>query len=73
LNGLAEVHPEPLGEVGYPIVPRQQKSNQPVKRKSLLDPYIGNIEAWLSEDIAFTGTWIYDRLTNMDSEAAMRS
>ena len=35
------------------------------KRKSLLDPYIGNIEAWLSEDIFYTGTWIYDRLSNM--------
>ena len=35
------------------------------RRKSLLDPYIGNIEAWLSEDIAYAGTWIYDRLSNM--------
>ena len=35
------------------------------KRKSLLDPYIGNIDAWLSEDIFYTGTWIYDRLSNM--------
>ena len=32
------------------------------KRKSLLDPYIGNIESWLSGDIAFGGTLIYDRL-----------
>jgi len=35
------------------------------KRKSLLDPYVGNIEAWLKEDFDYTGTWIYDRLTNM--------
>ena len=46
-----------------PEFPDSQKRK--VKRKSLLDPYIGNIEAWLSEDIAYTGTWIYDRLTNM--------
>jgi transposase len=46
-----------------PEFPDSQKRKG--KRKSLLDPYIGNIEAWLSEDIAYTGTWIYDRLSNM--------
>ena len=35
------------------------------KRKSLLDPYLSNIEAWLKEDIDYTGTWIYDRLNSM--------
>jgi len=46
-----------------PEFPDSQKRKG--KRKSLLDPYIGNIEAWLSEDIAYPGTWIYDRLSNM--------
>ena len=46
-----------------PEFPDSQKRKG--KRKSLLDPYIGNIEAWLSEDIAYSGTWIYDRLSNM--------
>ena len=35
------------------------------ERKSLLDPYVGNIGAWLEEDSDYTGTWIYDRLSNM--------
>jgi len=34
-------------------------------RKSLLDPYHGNIKAWIEEDIEYTATWIYDRLNNM--------
>jgi transposase len=46
-----------------PEFPDSQKRKR--KRKSLLDPYIGNIEAWLSEDVVYAGTWIYDRLTNM--------
>jgi len=46
-----------------PEFPDSQKREG--KRKSLLDPYIGNIEAWLSGDIFYTGTWIYDRLSNM--------
>lgn len=39
-----------------PAIPRQ--------RKSLLDPFHDNIEAWLNED-DYTATWIYDRLVNM--------
>ena len=35
------------------------------QRKSQLDPYLGNIEAWIKEDSCYTGTWIYDRLTAM--------
>ena len=35
------------------------------KRKSLLDPYLKNIEAWLKEDMDYSGTWIYDRLNSM--------
>ena len=46
-----------------PEFPDSQKRKG--KRKSLLDSYIGNIEAWLSEDIFYSGTWIYDRLSNM--------
>jgi hypothetical protein len=37
----------------------------PRRRKSQLDPYVGNIEAWLAEDSCYTGTWIYDRLSAM--------
>ena len=46
-----------------PEFPDNQKRKG--KRRSLLDPYMGNIEAWLSEDIFYTGTWIYERLSNM--------
>jgi len=35
------------------------------KRKSLLDPYKDNIKAWLEEDMDYTATWIYDRLSAM--------
>lgn len=35
------------------------------KRKSLVDPYRGNILAWLDEDFEYRATWIYDRLVNM--------
>jgi len=35
------------------------------KRKSRLDPFQDNIVAWLDEDMAYSATWIYDRLTNM--------
>lgn len=35
------------------------------ERKSQLDPYLGNIQAWLEEDAYYTATWIYDRLVNM--------
>jgi transposase len=37
---------------------------KPRQRKSLLDPFHDNMEAWLSED-DYTATWIYDRLVNM--------
>lgn len=46
-----------------PEFPDSQKKN--VIRRSLLDPYVGNIEAWLEEDFDYKGTWIYDRLTSM--------
>ncbi len=36
----------------------------PRQRKSLLDPFHDNIEAWLNDD-DYTATWIYDRLVNM--------
>lgn len=35
------------------------------ERKSKLDPYLGNIRAWLEEDEYYQATWIYDRLGNM--------
>ena len=35
------------------------------KRKSLLDPYGDNINTWLEEDLDYTATWIYDRLSTM--------
>jgi transposase len=47
-----------------PQFPDSQR--KPGKRKSLLDPYVNNIEAWLKEDMEYTGTWIYDRLRAMD-------
>jgi transposase len=39
--------------------------NNPVKRPSQLDPFAGNIEAWLEEDMDYTAAWIYDRLARM--------
>ena len=41
------------------------ESHRPRKRNSLLDPFKDNIVAWLDEDMAYTATWIYDRLTRM--------
>lgn len=35
------------------------------KRDSKLDPFIGNIESWLEDDILYTGTWIYDHLVSL--------
>jgi transposase len=35
------------------------------KRKSLLDPYRDTIKTWLEEDMDYTATWIYDRLSAM--------
>ena len=46
---------------GYPE-PDRSKTN----RKSLLDPFQGNIAAWLEEDMEYKATWIYDRLRSMD-------
>ncbi len=37
---------------------------RPRQRKSQLDPFQDNMEAWLNED-DYTATWIYDRLVNM--------
>lgn len=34
-------------------------------RPSLLDPFEGNIKAWVEEDFSYKATWIYDRLVNM--------
>lgn len=45
---------------GLALEPRR-----PGKRTSLLDPFIGNIGAWLDEDMGYRATWIYDRLTSM--------
>ena len=36
----------------------------PRQRKSLLDPFHDNIDAWLNDD-DYTAAWIYDRLVNM--------
>jgi transposase len=36
-----------------------------VDRKSMLDPFRGNILAWLDEDMEYKATWIYDRLLPM--------
>lgn len=44
---------------GYPDEQRRPK------RKSLLDPFNGNIAFWLNEDLEYTATWIYDRLCNI--------
>lgn len=45
---------------GYP------EERKTIQRKSLLDPFDGNIAFWLNEDLEYTATWIYDRLCNMD-------
>jgi len=44
---------------GYP-----EERTKP-RRKSLLDPFNGNIVFWLDEDLEYTATWIYDRLCNI--------
>lgn len=46
---------------GYPEPDRSK-----INRKSLLDPFQGNIAAWLEEDMEYKATWIYDRLRSMD-------
>jgi len=35
---------------------------RPVLKKSKLDPYDGNIRAWLKEDPDYRATWVYDHL-----------
>ena len=45
---------------GYPERERGERS-----RKSLLDPFGGNIAAWLEEDMGYKATWIYDHLRPM--------
>ncbi len=39
-----------------------ERGRRPVLRESKLDPYEGNIRAWLKEDPDYKATWIYDRL-----------
>mgnify|MGYP001767629254 FL=1 len=39
-----------------------ERGRRPVVRESKLDPYEGNIRAWLSEDPEYKATWIYDHL-----------
>jgi len=46
-----------------PELPGEQRKIR--KRKSLLDPYRDNIKAWLEEDMDYTATWIYERLSAM--------
>ena len=46
-----------------PQFPENRRSIR--KRRSLLDPYGDNIEAWLEEDSDYTAAWIYDRLSAM--------
>ena len=36
-----------------------------IRRPSLLDPFTGNIAAWLEEDMEYKATWIYDHLRPM--------
>ena len=35
------------------------------QRVSLLDPFEGNINSWLKEDLEYTARWIYERLSGM--------
>jgi transposase len=44
---------------GYP------EERKTIQRKSLLDPFDGNIAFWMNEDLEYTATWIYDRLSNI--------
>ena len=45
---------------GYP-----ERNRSEIRRKSLLDPFQGNITTWLEEDMDYKATWIYDRLRPM--------
>lgn len=49
-----------LDHQGYP-----EPQGRQTRRRSLLDAFQGNIVAWLEEDSAYKGTWIYDRLRAM--------
>lgn len=42
-----------------------ERARREIKRPSLLDPYQGNIAAWLEEDMSYKATWIYDHLRPM--------
>ncbi|MDT8273559.1 MAG: IS21 family transposase [Desulfomonilia bacterium] len=39
-----------------------ERGRRPVERESKLDPYEGNLRAWLKEDPEYKATWIYDHL-----------
>jgi len=40
----------------------ERGQRRPVERESKLDPYEGNLRAWLMEDPEYKATWIYDHL-----------
>ncbi len=42
-----------------------ERDRSKTKRKSQLDPFHGNIAAWLKEDMDYKATWIYDHLRPM--------
>lgn len=39
-----------------------ERGRRPVERECKLDPYEGNLRAWLKEDPEYKATWIYDHL-----------
>jgi len=39
-----------------------ERGRRPVERESKLDPYEGNVRAWLKEDPEYKAIWIYDHL-----------
>jgi transposase len=41
------------------------KPRQPGPRKSKLDPFIGNVKAWIEQDPFYSSVWVYDRLKPM--------
>ena len=49
-----------IEEQNHPWVKKERK-----KRQSILDPYMGNITAYLKEDEYYQATWIYERLLKM--------
>lgn len=38
---------------------------QSVRRSSKLDPFVGNVKAWLDQDAGLSAMWIYERLAPM--------